>query len=387
MNFPYLYTDMSLKHVIILSIISLSTLAAHALTLNDTIRFDDGALYIGETADSLLNGSGKMIYADSTIYEGEWKNGLWDGKGKLVFPDGDSYTGDFREHEFCGYGVYRYADGGRYEGYWERGMFNGAGTMEYADGSIYSGEWKNDRKEGLGVLYQASTDRLIKGYFRNDYYYSTIEQGYDNTDWQPQNQTAPASPDTEEPDDGKFRYNRNSYNTCIGVSYGLGSMFTLHMDHHPSQWFFAGFQLGINPLKYGVGEQSVMYTYDEEGNQITTLVGWDWYMNEVLTERTYPRFKLSGEIGAGWRRLSLGTALGVATVQTVRNCRSKEENDSYFEPGTLYFREKTTGAKFAYDVFAEYVLHMRHMPLTDYISVRAGYSNIDSFNVGFGIVF
>ena len=105
MKNPYLYTDMSLKHVFILSLLwvtpSLTRMFAADETpvATDTIFFDDGSWYLGQVSDSLFNGYGKMVYPDSTVYEGEWKDGLWDGNGEIFYSDGDHYKGDFREHE------------------------------------------------------------------------------------------------------------------------------------------------------------------------------------------------------------------------------------------------------------------------------------------------
>ena len=345
----------------------------------DTIYFDDGAVYIGQISDSLFNGSGKMIYADSTIYEGEWKNGLWDGKGTLSYPDGDSYTGEFREHTFNGFGKYIYADGGNYEGHWRDGMFNGAGTMNYSDGSIYSGEWKDDMKEGIGVYYSTATGSLYKGYFLYDRLIYTIDDDRQNKSSSGTSQSV-LSKNKQKYNDGKFHYDGH---TSIMLSYGLGQIFSIHADFHTSDWFFAGFQLGFNTHSYQIGEASI--TTDDETGEKITLVGWDWYLNEILTENTYPMFKISGECGISWQRLSLGTALGIGLKNTVRNCRSKEENDSYFAPGTLYYRDKITGVKFAYDFFAEYAPNLK-LPWFD-ISLRTGYSNLDRFYMGLGISF
>ena len=97
-------------------------------------------------------------------------------------------------------------------------------------------------------------------------------------------------------------------------------------------------------------------------------------------------FRLNGEIGVSWGWFSLGTAAGVSVRNTIRNCRSLEHNDSYFEPGTLYYREKVTGAKFAYDIFSDFIIS-RSIPNIHSCSVRTGYSNIDGFYVGAGLTF
>ena len=67
MNFLYLYIDMTIKHFLIVTLLFLQTLLAHAFALNntfaatDTIRFDDGSWYVGGIADSLFNGYGKTV--------------------------------------------------------------------------------------------------------------------------------------------------------------------------------------------------------------------------------------------------------------------------------------------------------------------------------------
>jgi len=373
---------MSLKRLVILSILSVSAFAAHASALNDTILFDDGAWYIGQIADSLFNGHGKMVYADSTVYEGDWKDGLWDGDGELLYPDGDSYTGEFKEHEFSGYGTYLYANGAKYEGYWERGMFNGSGTMTYDDGSIYAGEWKDDRKDGLGVFYDSSTDALLKGHFRNDIFIGSQEQEDNwnhleqtfNDDWNPYLRQ-PIRPDS------CWHWKGDTY---LYITYGLGHIFTVHADFYTSKRFYAGFLMGFNTATQRIGKESVTYN-DETGEKIT-LVGWDWYKDEIMTQNTYTMFKLSAECGVSWGWFSIGTAIGLGLRNTIRNCRSLEHNDSYYEPNTLYYREKVTGVKFGYDVYSDFLIS-RHIPYINSCSMRTGYSNIDGFYVGAGISF
>lgn len=379
---------MSLKHLVILSILSVSFLVAHASALNDTIPqdtilFDDGAWYVGEIADSMFNGYGRMLYSDSTYYEGEWKDGLWDGKGELYFPDGDFYSGEFKEHQFSGYGIYIYSDSARYDGYWENGLFNGNGTMIYADGSIYAGEWKDDMKDGIGVLYDAQTGALLKGNFRMDMFMGQQNSSYTTTsalnngndfgwDRQPRVNTRP---------DSCWHYRGDAY---VSLTYGVNHMLSAHADFSISKRYFAGFSLGFNTASHRIGEVSV--TYDEETGEKIILIDWDEFPDEILTESTYNMFRLSGEFGVSWGWFSLGTAAGISLKNTVRNCRSLQHNDSYYEPGTLYYREKVTGAKFAYDIFADFIIS-RSVPHLHSCSMRTGYSNIDGFYVGAGVTF
>ena len=96
--------------------------------------------------------------------------------------------------------------------------------------------------------------------------------------------------------------------------------------------------------------------------------------------------KLTGQCGVSWGWFSIGGAAGIGLKNTIRNCRSLEENDSYYESGTLYYREKVTGVKFTYDIFTDLVLS-RSIPYIHSCSMRTGYSNIDGFYVGAGLTF
>lgn len=375
MNFPYLSTAMTIKHVLLSLIMSLVAVPAVAVAqsgtvLTDTILFDDGSVYMGQISDSLFNGNGKMIYADKTVYQGEWKNGLWNGKGKLIYPDGDLYDGEFKEHQFNGFGTYTYADGGRYEGYWQNGMFNGAGTMNYADGSVYAGNWKEDRKDGLGVLFDNSTETLYKGYFSNDVFVGNVDEFYEDVDYAQETGT-----------DSCFHRNGD---VSLFVTYGTEHQLSFHANFHISDKFFTGGTIGFNTSDYQRGK--VSETFDEETGERTTLIGWDWYMDEIMTETTYTIFKIAGECGFSWRMFSAGAAIGIGIQNSIRNCRSLATNDSYYEAGTLYYRQKITGAKFYYNLFADCVLN-RNIPFLSSCSLRVGYGNIDGFYFGAGITF
>ena len=382
---------MLLKRLVILSILSVSFLVARASDSNDTIPqdtiwFDDGAWYVGEIADSMFNGHGKMFYPDSTVYEGNWKNGLWDGRGTVSFPDGDSYRGDFREHQFSGYGKYIYSDGAVYEGNWKNGMFNGAGTMVYSDGSIYAGEWTNDRKNGVGVYFDSNNEALFEGVFSNDLYIGPISNNSNQSSenpkeiksidtWSEYSLTTPARPSS------CWHSRGDSY---VSLTYGTNHILAVHADFSMSKRFFAGFSLGFNTTNHKIGQVSV--TYDEDTGEKNTLIGWDWYLDEIMTENTYNMFRMNGEFGVSWGWFSLGTSAGISLKNTVRNCRSLEHNDSYYEPGTLYYREKVTGARFAYDIFTDFIL-TRSIPNIFSCSMRTGYSNIDGFYIGAGLTF
>ena len=108
---------------------------------------------------------------------------------------------------------------------------------------------------------------------------------------------------------------------------------------------------------------------------------------DVSSINTYNMMKLAAECGISLDWFSIGVQAGISLKNTIRNCRSLEHNDSYYEPGTLYYREKVTGARFAYDFFADMMLSRPKRGSIYAISVRTGYSNIDGFHIGAGLTF
>jgi len=359
------------------------TWGAHAQVLNDTILFEDGSLYTGQLSDSVFNGNGKMIYSDNTIYNGEWKNGMWDGKGELHFPDGDFYQGEFHENEFSGYGVYNYSNGARYEGYWKNGKFDGAGTMRYADGSTYTGEWKNDLKEGAGVLYDSADSSLHKGYFHYDQYLtSDHEVYYDIVNGKANETDISKKPKRDSDRDTEmFIYS--------GMTYGLNQLLSIDCSLGREEGFFGGLCLGITMAQHGVGKPAfdieTEYIFDPETGEFVSAhsdkilyVDWDEYMDEVVTERTYPKAQILAQAGWRWRRLALGGAAGVTIKYAIRNCLGGK--GSAFENGELYYREKITGVGFGYRVFGDVVL--KRFDGSHSISFRVGYGNADSVFMG-----
>ena len=130
-------------------------------------------------------------------------------------------------------------------------------------------------KEGLGVMYDARTQSLYKGYFVKDRFSHPVSDNSDTPDNKPLLNPSPR-PVVQ---DGRFHYKGL---TNISLSYGLGQILSIHVHYHISDWFFAGGQLGLNMANYGIGEVSET-TNDDTGEKVT-LVEWDSYMDEVLTE-------------------------------------------------------------------------------------------------------
>lgn len=394
MKNPYLYTDMSLKHVFILSLLWVSSpltrmfAADQAPAATDTIFFEDGSWYIGQVSDSLFNGYGKMVYPDSTVYEGEWKDGLWDGKGELFYSDGDHYKGDFQKHEFSGEGIYEYSNGAKYEGNWEHNMFNGAGTLNYADGSLYAGNWKDDLKDGVGVLYDVNSGELYKGYFSNDEYVG---------------EEPPAMPQEnpgQEPLTGNY-YRPQAYgqnylsgrtdnsfhlrnDIVFGISFSTGKVLGIDLDYYLTNHFFTGLSIGINVKDPSKGEPASYI--DDETNSRVTLIEWNELLFEINEEVSLKRFAISANAGYSWRRFTLGTSLGIGFCEKIRNCTSSRQNPE-FAPGTDYFRlDPGSDVFFNYKAFTDFIFIKNRGDL-NYASVRLGYGNFSGASMGLAISF
>jgi hypothetical protein len=170
----------------------------------------------------------------------------------------------------------------------------------------------------------------------------------------------------------------------MGVTYGSKEIMSMYFDCYITERFFAGLALGFNVQEYQIGESSVT-TDDETGDRIT-LVGWDDYKDEIMTENTYTMFRMAAECGVSWRWFSIGTDLGLGIRNTVRNCRSLEHNDSFFAPGTLYYREQVSGVKFNYDIFTDFMIN-RTIPLFYSCTLRAGWGNLNGFFMGLSVAF
>ena len=76
-----------------------------------TIRWTNGAMYIGGWLKGKKHGVGEYKYPDGTVYKGDWKNDLYDGNGKLTFNNKSSYTGGFKESKFHGKGTLSWVEG------------------------------------------------------------------------------------------------------------------------------------------------------------------------------------------------------------------------------------------------------------------------------------
>lgn len=159
--------------------------------LQNTIRYENGDVYVGEIKGLTRNGTGsmtfaatgdiyeggfvndqmagngKMTYANGDIYEGGMAESKKQGQGKFVFANGNSYEGTYEKDVMSGYGVFIWASGTRYEGYFQDDVKSGKGKMTFANGDSYDGDFSQDMRNGNG-LYTWANGSTYYGTFRNN---------------------------------------------------------------------------------------------------------------------------------------------------------------------------------------------------------------------------
>lgn len=111
-----------------------ATLAAGQVVGEGTLRFPDGAVYIGTLRGGVPDGKGYFSDPDGTQYEGEVRMGERTGSGAALYRNGDDYQGGFRNGKRDGKGFVTYAVGGSYEGGWKDDAPSGPGKMIFAGG-------------------------------------------------------------------------------------------------------------------------------------------------------------------------------------------------------------------------------------------------------------
>lgn len=117
-----------------------------------TYYFDNGARYVGNFVNDVMEGQGTYYYANGEYESGSFVNGqLWKGNlkyKKLVAFDNGFYEGEFQHEKRNGYGIYVWDGGSYYEGEWKDSNMHGIGTYYYSDGTKDEGLWENDKFVG-----------------------------------------------------------------------------------------------------------------------------------------------------------------------------------------------------------------------------------------------
>ena len=86
-----------------------------------TIKWNDGAVYQGQTYYGEIKGVGTMVYPDGSKYVGLWERDLPNGKGTFQTPEGITFTTTFENGVPHGKGVIQDLDGRMYTARWVRG--------------------------------------------------------------------------------------------------------------------------------------------------------------------------------------------------------------------------------------------------------------------------
>lgn len=121
-------------------------------------------LYEGEVVNGMPNGKGVMTYMDNCKFEGNFSNYQWTGEGVYTWADGMTFTGTMVAIG-KGNGHVTYKDGAVHDGEVEGFIPHGYGKSTYADGSWYEGGWDGwFQWVGAGV-YRAPSNDLFTGTF------------------------------------------------------------------------------------------------------------------------------------------------------------------------------------------------------------------------------
>src|SRR5260370_34878498 len=116
-----------------------------------TLRFPNGDLYVGQMIEGRREGQGIYTWSDGRRYVGTFRAGLEEGQGTYSYPNGDQYAGQFQANRRTGQGIYSWPDGRKYVGEFRDDKPNGSGTYSWADGKQYVGEFKGRVADGQGT--------------------------------------------------------------------------------------------------------------------------------------------------------------------------------------------------------------------------------------------
>ena len=102
-NLPRQLYSVSLASLLLMTVIFGG--ATTYATEPQTIHYNNGDKYVGETLNGERHGQGTYTFHDGKHYVGAWRNGQRYGQGTLTFPNGDVYMGEFANGTFHGHGI------------------------------------------------------------------------------------------------------------------------------------------------------------------------------------------------------------------------------------------------------------------------------------------
>ena len=123
-----------------------------------------GAKYVGEHRDDKRSGQGTYTSASGAKYVGEYRDGKRSGQGTETWPSGAKYVGEYRDGKRSGQGTYTWPDGQKYVGEYRDGKRSGQGTETWPSGEKYVGEFKDDKRHGQGTYTLASGEKYVGEY-------------------------------------------------------------------------------------------------------------------------------------------------------------------------------------------------------------------------------
>lgn len=106
-----------------------------------TVRWNNGAVYVGEIYYAELNGKGTMTYVDGSKYIGDWSRDRRWGIGSMYYANGDVYHGEWMWNVPEGQGTFITAEGVAFTGKFEDGIPRGKCIIQDVDGRKYTARW------------------------------------------------------------------------------------------------------------------------------------------------------------------------------------------------------------------------------------------------------
>lgn len=132
----------------------------------ETVRYNNGDMYVGPLKNEKMNGNGTYVFADGSTYVGDFVDDYFQGRGKITYINGKMYTGGFYKDAFHGTGTL-VVNGLTYVGNFKDGVKEGKGKYTSSLGVTLEGIFKNDLLNGP-VTYTFGKDLVIKGTCKED---------------------------------------------------------------------------------------------------------------------------------------------------------------------------------------------------------------------------
>lgn len=132
----------------------------------ETVRYNNGDMYVGTLKNGKMNGNGTYVFADGSTYVGDFVDDYFQGKGKITYINGKMYTGGFYKDEFHGTGTLS-INGLTYVGGFKEGLREGKGKYASSFGVTVEGVFENDLLNGPAT-YTFGKDLVIKGTCKED---------------------------------------------------------------------------------------------------------------------------------------------------------------------------------------------------------------------------